>query len=67
MVGMIDYLASHAAIDADILTCNETGLPGVEKQHHVGARHDGYFILKLFHIYYLCGSRLFTMEKSLGH
>ena len=33
---MIDHLAGHAAVDADVLAGDEAGLVGAEIQHHVG-------------------------------
>ena len=33
---MVDHLAGHAAVDADILARDEAGLVGAEIQHHVG-------------------------------
>jgi len=36
---MIDHLAGHAAVDADVLACNKASLVGAEVQHHVGDVH----------------------------
>ena len=33
---MVDHLAGHAAVDADVLAGDEAGLVGAEIQHHVG-------------------------------
>ena len=33
---MIDHLAGHAAIDADVLARDESGLVGAEIEHHIG-------------------------------
>ena len=33
---MVDHLAGHSAVDADVLAGDEAGLVGAEIQHHVG-------------------------------
>ena len=36
MITVIDHLAGHAAVYADVLAGNEACLVGTEEQHHVG-------------------------------
>ena len=33
---MVDHLAGHSAVDADVLAGDEAGLVGAEIQHHIG-------------------------------
>ena len=33
---MVDHQTGHAAIDADVLACDETCLVGAKEEHHVG-------------------------------
>lgn len=36
---MINHLSGHAAVDADVLACNESCLVRAEEQHHIGDVH----------------------------
>ena len=39
IIPVIDHLAGHATVNADVLTCNEACLVGTEEQHHIGYVH----------------------------
>ena len=39
MIAMVNHLASHAAIDADVLPRDEARFVGTEEHHHVGDVH----------------------------
>ena len=39
VVTVVDHLPCHAAIDADVLSGDETGLVAAEEQHHIGNVH----------------------------
>ena len=36
VVPVVDHLAGHATVDADVLAGDEAGLVGAEIQHHIG-------------------------------
>ena len=40
IVAMIDHLLGHAAIDANILTCDETSLIATKEQHYFSNAHQ---------------------------
>ena len=39
MIAMVNHLPGHAAVDADILACDESRLVGAEEQHQIGDIH----------------------------